>query len=389
MRTTPSGCRGGGLLPQTATVGLYVHIPYCIKKCPYCAFYSEPIEQADCRRFSAALLNELRQQSIAESAETIYIGGGSPSSLPPEVLSGLASELHKRFHSVQEFTVECNPAQADETLLRRLRSTGVSRISIGAQSFHSQELEVLGRIHSPKQIADAVRAAQTAGFNNIGLDLIFGIPGSTIENWTKTLQAAMDLNVQHIAAYSLTIEPGTPFEQAIQKGTLALIDEQTERRMYETAQSMLAEAGFVQYEISNFAKPGFECRHNIRYWKNLPVVGIGPAAASWYKGLRKTNTADVNRYISAVEAEQPAYTQYERPSPEQTARETAVLNLRMIEGINLAEFHRQTGFDAIALFGKSIAVHLESGLLEQTATHQRLSKKGLSYADTVAEDIIL
>lgn len=374
---------------HNANVGLYVHIPFCTQKCPYCSFYSVPIGQADCYRFSAALLKELKQNSITELVQTIYIGGGSPSCLPHDVLCGLAAELSKQFPSVQEFTIECNPAQADETLLRRLRSAGVSRISIGAQSFDAQDLKTLGRIHHPMQITDAVRSARNAGFSNIAVDLIFGIPDSTMERWMHTLKTAADLNVQHIAAYSLTIEPGTPFQQAVQKGTVVLVEEQIERQMYETAQSMLADAGFIQYEISNFAKPGFECRHNIRYWKNLPVIGIGPAAASWHRGTRKTNTADVNSYISAVEAEQSPCTQYEQPSPEQTARETAVLNLRMVEGINLAEFRRQTGFDALRLFGKSLAIHIQSGLLEQTSSHLRLTKKGLSYADTVAQDIIL
>jgi oxygen-independent coproporphyrinogen-3 oxidase len=348
-----------------------------------------PIEKRNPAPLAAALLKELRLYSITKPIQTVYIGGGSPSCLPAEVLIDLVSALAQSFGPVEEFTVECNPAQVTITTLKQLRVTGVNRLSIGAQSFNEAALQTLGRIHSPQQAIDAVQAAKNAGFDNIGLDLIFAVPGSTIKNWRQSLQTTIDLDVQHISAYSLTIEPTTPLQRAVKEGALSPLDEQTDRAMYELARKMLTEAGFVQYEISNFAKGGFECKHNIRYWKNLPVLGIGPAASSWYRGLRTTNVADVDAYISAIEAGRFAYSEKQKPLPEQIARETAVLNLRMLDGIELAQFQRQTGFDALDLFAGAVALHTRIGLLKQTLTHLRLTEKGLSYADTVAQDFIL
>ena len=268
-----------------------------------------------------------------------------------------------------------------------MRTLGVNRLSIGAQSFDANELKTLGRIHSPEQIAEAVRAGKAAGFDNIGLDLIFGVPGSTFDTWKFSLECAVALEVQHISAYSLSIEKGTPFERAVRTGQLAMVDGAIEREMHKTTRAFLKDAGFVQYEISNFAKPGFECRHNLRYWKNLPVVGIGPAAAGWYRGRRTTNIADIKKYITKIEAGQSPHTEEEIPAPEQIACETAVLGLRMTNGIDIHEFEKQTGFDLIMLFGSAIKQHCASGLLECTAdNHCRLTEKGFSYADTVAGD---
>ena len=368
-------------------VGLYIHIPYCQQKCPYCAFYSEPIEQHNPGSLVDALFMELERYAIDEPLETIYIGGGSPTCLSSDLLTKLVISLVSQYKEVQELTIECNPAQADEGLFKQLRALGVDRLSVGAQSFDAKALQTLGRIHQPQQIAQAVQMARAAGFENIGLDLIFGIPGSTVDTWRCSLETAASLGVQHISAYSLTIEKGTLFDRAVKEGTLSMVDEPTDRAMYETAHQVLNDAGFFQYEISNFAIPGFECRHNLRYWKNLPVVGIGPAAAGWYKGQRTTNIPNIAAYIEKIENHQYAYAEEHSPTSEQIACETAVLGLRMIEGIDLCQYEKQTGFDLIMLFGHAIKQHCASGLLECTAgNHCRLTEKGLSYADTVASD---
>jgi oxygen-independent coproporphyrinogen-3 oxidase len=374
----------------SANVGLYIHIPYCQKKCPYCAFYSVPIHTAEPHRFIDALFTELDSYTITEPIETIYIGGGSPTCLPPDVLTELVSGLNSRFGLVAEFTVECNPAQADEPTLRQLRCLGVNRLSIGAQSFNEKELKTLGRIHSPRQIVEAVRIAKRSGFKNIGLDLMFGIPGSSMKTWRHSLKSAVALKVQHVSAYSLTIEKLTPFEHAVREGELVMIDEAIERHMCKAARLFLRNTGFVQYEISNFAIGGFECRHNIRYWKNLPVIGIGPAAASWYQGKRATNVADVARYIKRIESGRSSQSEAYIPSPEQIASESAVLGLRMTAGVDAREYEKQTGFNLIRLFGDAIKKHTFNGLLECTDDdHCRLTEKGLSYADTVAQDFVL
>ncbi|MDH4202446.1 MAG: radical SAM family heme chaperone HemW [Phycisphaerae bacterium] len=373
-----------------STVGLYIHIPYCRKKCPYCAFYSVPIDTADPNRLIDAIFAELDSYDITEPVGTIYIGGGSPSCLPGDPLIEMADSLMSRYRNVSEFTMECNPAQADEATLRQLRAFGVNRLSIGAQSFNARELKTLGRIHSPRQIVEAVRIAKKGGFENIGLDLMFGIPGSSAKTWRHSLKSAAALKVQHLSVYSLTIEKLTPFARAVREGKLAVVDEAVERGMCKAARSLLRNAGFAQYEISNFAVPGFECQHNIRYWKNLPVVGIGPAAASWYQGKRTTNVADVAKYIKRIEAGRSAQSEAYIPSPEQIASESAVLGLRMTQGIDMPEYQKQTGFNLVRLFGDAIKKHSFHGLLECTVDdHCRLTEKGLSYADTVAQDFIL
>lgn len=367
-------------------IGLYLHIPFCVRKCPYCAFYSEPIAAHSPEAVIDAMFMELERYAISEPVSTLYIGGGSPTCLPEQLLIETVVSLMSQFKDVREFTVECNPAQANLRLLKDLHVLGVNRLSIGAQSFNDEELRMLGRIHTAAQIAEAMDIARQGGFSNIGLDLIFGIPGTTAECWRQSLERAIRLNISHISAYSLAIEKKTPYEEAVRRGRLILPEEAVERTMAETALQMLREAGFEHYEISNFARPRFKCRHNIRYWKNLPVIGIGPSAASWYRGVRTTNVADIEQYVKAIEAGGFAYRETQTPPPEQFARETAVLNLRMTEGIDLADFRERTGFDAVTLFAEAIAAHERAGLLEKTATHVRLTEKGLSFADTVACD---
>lgn len=333
-----------------------------------------------------ALVKEIDLYEITEPLETIYLGGGSPSCLPDDVLLCLASLLKDRFGPVGEFTTECNPAQANEKTLTQLRTHGVNRLSIGAQSFIAEELKTLGRIHGPDEIAAAVEAGRNAGFDNIGLDLIFAVPGSDLLSWQTTLEKAIALDVQHVSAYSLTIEEGTPFEKLWRNGAPGAVSESRERAMYELARVQLGQAGLGQYEISNFARPGFECRHNRRYWKNLPVVGVGPSAAGWYRNQRTTNIANVSGYIEAIEAGQFFYREARKPDPIQIACETAVLNLRMCEGINFLEYKKQTGFDLEQLFSESIRKHSQLGLLGESDTNLYLSDVGLSFADTVAAD---
>lgn len=377
------------MTPYTSGVGLYVHIPFCQRKCPYCAFYSVPISGRSPKRLVSALHRELDLYAITEPVRTIYIGGGSPTSLPPELLIGLTAGLKDRFGDAAEFTVECNPAQASRWLLRQLRSVGVDRLSIGVQSFDAEELKMLGRFHGPLQIIEAVDAARYAGFENVALDLIFGLPGSSLMAWQRTLDQVKALQVEHVSAYSLTLERDTPFERAAQQGSLTMIDEATERTMYELARLQLSSAGLNHYEISNFARPGFECRHNVRYWKNLPVAGIGPAAASWYRGRRTMNVRDVDIYMEAVENGRFSHVETQEPTAEQVASETAVLNLRMLEGIDVAAYRQQTGMDAEVLFEEAIEKNCAIGFLERTAAHIRLTDIGLSFADAVAQDFIL
>ncbi|MBN2210723.1 MAG: radical SAM family heme chaperone HemW [Sedimentisphaerales bacterium] len=372
-------------MKESLTPALYVHIPFCRAKCGYCGFYSEPLVGHDSERLLAALLRELDGYALREAA-TIYIGGGSPSCLPEGQLESLIEQLNQRFPNSVEFTVEVNPAQMDRPRLEHLRQGGVNRLSIGVQSFNERDLVTLGRPYKPQQILSLVKQARQAGFANISLDLIFAIPGSTLSSWKKSLNEAIRLEVEHISAYALTYESDTPLERLVQKGTVTPVDEETDRAMYETTIEMLAEGGFDHYEISNFARPGFACRHNLMYWGNEPYVGIGPSAGSFYQGRRTTNIADVEKYIEAVEQSRSSFAEVQTPDAEALACETAVLMLRRIAGINREDFKRKTGRDVFTIFANNIEYHRKSGMLEVTDEYIRLTRQALPIADTILCD---
>jgi oxygen-independent coproporphyrinogen-3 oxidase len=373
--------------------GLYVHVPVCRSKCRYCGFYSVPAQGVDAGRLVGGLLRELEQYDDAVEFCTAYIGGGSPTALPAGELVRLAQRVHDRCPQAKEFTVECNPGQVSAGLLEKLRAAGVNRLSFGAQSFNARELELLGRAHSVEQIAAAVAMARQAGFRNVGLDLIFAIPGSTLAGWQASLEAAVALNIEHVSAYSLSFEAGTVFETWRGAGRLAAVDEELDRTMYEGAIERLERAGLRQYEISNFARPGYECRHNLGYWANRPYVGIGPAAASYLTnveaqtgGRRITNDADIGRYLAAVEDGRAAPAETQEVSPDDMVCETSVLNLRRREGIDLAEFRRRTECDLMQIFAEPIRRYREMGLIEVTDQAVRLTRQALPIADTILCD---
>jgi oxygen-independent coproporphyrinogen-3 oxidase len=372
--------------PVSDPVGLYVHVPFCQAKCRYCGFYSEPIGLHDPQRLVHALLAELETYRSVEGVATAYIGGGSPSVLPPDLLMDLAAGLSRTWPDLKEFTVECNPGQVRPELLDRLRKAGVNRLSIGAQSFHDDELAMLGRCHTAGQVGKAVRQAQAAGFDNVGLDLIFAIPGSTLASWRACLEAALSLEVQHVSAYALSFEPGTPMDQAHRLGRIQAVDEQTDRLMYEMTLQVLQDAGFEQYEVSNFAKPHRACRHNTGYWLNQPYIGIGPAAASCWQGRRTTNVASIGQYVAAIEGGREPTAEVTACTEQDRVFETAVLNLRMREGINLDRFKRLTGRSALEVFAGPIRHYEHLGLLQADATGIRLTTEALPIADSVLCD---
>jgi oxygen-independent coproporphyrinogen III oxidase len=382
--------------------GLYIHIPFCEQKCRYCGFYSEPVKNYDPARLISAIIAELDQKRGQEpfSPQTVYIGGGSPSCLPEDQLLRLVNYLPASPDGSQggpkagEFTIEVNPGQVNQRILSQLRSAGVNRLSIGAQSFNDDELKFLGRRHSADDISRAVESAKQAGFENIGLDLIFAIPPSTalgagqstLELWEKSVQSAIDLDVQHISAYALTYEENTPLQNMVLAGEVKPVDEETDRAMYETAIDKLERAGFRQYEISNFAKPGFECKHNLNYWANKPYLGIGPAAGSYYQGRRTLNIADINKYIEAIEKGTDTSVETETPDSLEVACETAVLNLRRRCGIDIKEFKKQTGFDILELFAEPVSKYQKLGFVEQVNGKLFLTREALPVADSVLCD---
>jgi oxygen-independent coproporphyrinogen-3 oxidase len=371
--------------PRPEPAGLYVHVPFCRSKCRYCGFYSVPVAGCETGRLVAGLRRELERYEGVDF-RTAYVGGGSPTALPAEQLVGLVGRIRTRWPRVEEFTVECNPGQVDADLLAELRRAGVNRLSFGAQSFRAQELALLGRGHAVEDIGRSVGLARRAGFDNVGLDLIFAIPGSTLGDWQYSVEAAIDLRVQHVSAYSLGFEAGTVFEAWRQAGRIEPVDEELDRAMYEWAVERLGRAGLRQYEISNFARPGCECRHNLGYWGNRPYVGVGPGAASCWRGSRTTNEADIEGYLAAVESGREVPGEVQPVGEEDAVCETAVLNLRMRAGIDLAAFREKTGRDALRTFAGPIRRYRSLGLLEVTDRCVRLTPGALPIADSILCD---
>lgn len=369
--------------------GLYIHVPFCRTKCRYCGFYSEPIAEHDAAAVVSAMIAEMKRHELGEGIRTIYIGGGSPSCLPPEHLLWLVRHAAQRYPAAAEFTVEVNPGQVDAELLRQLREEGVNRLSVGAQSFIQRELDFLRRGYAVDSIDQVVHQARTAGFDNISLDLIFAVPGSSLQSWKQNLQAAIALAVNHISAYSLTYEDRTPLAKDAAAGLVTPVDEDTDRAMYELTIDELARAGMDQYEISNFARPGFECRHNLNYWANGSYVGIGPGATSYLNGARNTNVADIHEYLRAISTGSSAAGASETLTARERACETAVLNLRRRCGIDLAEFSSRTGFDPMELFAEPIRTYREQGLIEKNEGRIFLTREALGIADSILCDFAL
>jgi len=364
--------------------GLYVHIPFCESKCRYCAFYSEVTGHWSTLSVVSVIIHEIKGYDL-RTVDTVYVGGGSPSCLPREELYSIIEFVSGRCSEIKEFTVEINPGQVDRQFLRDLFDLKVNRLSIGAQSFDDAELKFLGRRHGSVETERAFEIARLAGFTNISLDLIFAIPGSTIKMFAGSLDKAISLGCEHISAYSLSIEPSTPFGKAYNSGQLIKVDEDSDRAMYEMAIDQLGGAGITQYEISNFAKPGFECVHNLGCWANDPYIGVGPAASSYYQGLRFSNVADIAAYVSGINGGESVNADSHRPDVKEIACETAVLNLRRTKGIVLKEYKSRTGFDLFEIFGQVIEKYVEKGMLvnDETAGRVYLSRNSLPVADSV------
>ena len=365
--------------------GLYVHIPFCKTKCAYCNFYSEPVDKHDTDRLMLAIHKELTQTDT-RTVKTVYIGGGSPSCLPVSQLVSLIEAVTNRCSDIGEFTVECNPGQVTSEMLEWLHSLGVNRLSIGAQSFDPSELKCLGRAYNSGAIGEAIHRARKAGFTNISLDLIFAICGSTEASWQSSLEQAVALNPEHISAYSLTLEEETPLAAYIAQGKYSAIDESTDRAMYEQAIDTLSNAGYEQYEISNFAKSGFECRHNLGCWQNHPFIGIGPSAASHIGNCRTRNISDIAAYVKAIESGRSSAEETITVSEKDKICETAVLNLRTIYGIDVKKFRQDTGRDPFLVFAEPIRTRCEQGLLNIDENRIFLTRKALPVADSVLCD---
>ncbi len=367
----------------------YVHIPFCASKCPYCDFnsYASISHLAD--RFVDALCRQIQECPDAGTGplRTVFFGGGTPSVLPPASLARILRALKSRFglEDGAEVTLEANPESAAAGRLAALREAGFDRLSLGAQDFDDAMLRLLGRAHDHQRFLQAFRDARAAGFDNISFDLMFGLPGQTLEGLRRTLEEAVLLRPEHISAYCLTIEEGTPFHRLRQEGRLPLPDDDTQAAMFLLVRSVLEGAGYEHYEISNYALPGRRCRHNEVYWRNAPYRGFGPGAVEYTGGRRVMWEPDPAEFIRQVETSgAPREASSEELTPEQAAGESVMLGLRTADGADLEDISGRCKLDAFRLFAEEIGRFAACGLLERTGGRIRLTREGQLLADEVA-----
>ncbi|MHB1457285.1 MAG: radical SAM family heme chaperone HemW [Armatimonadota bacterium] len=373
--------------PQSA----YIHIPFCARKCLYCDFTSYPGMESSFAHYVDALRCEIRRSAdryTDSCISTIYLGGGTPVILPPEALSQILDEIRdsSTVDADAEITIETNPGMSVD--YPYLRDAGSNRLSMGVQSFHNDELRLLGRIHSSEDAVSAFQTARNAGFQNISIDLMYGIPGQTMASWMETLHRAVDLASEHISLYSLTIEEGTPFHRMMEQGDLHLPGDDIETDMYEAAIRKLTECGYEQYEISSFAKPGFRCRHNITYWWNEPYFGFGAGASSYLRGVRASNTVMVDDYISRVRYGESPIDASEALSERESMGETIFLGLRMCDGVDTSAFERRYGMSIHEAFGEQIEMLSTKGMLIEADGFLRLPRRGLLFSNDVFAEFV-
>ena len=352
-------------LPLTM-FGLYIHLPFCQKKCAYCSFNSIVYNPDLARKYLAALELEIRRyEQPLPPLTSIYFGGGTPSIFSPPEIETILSQCLKRFTLAgqPEISLEANPNTVNLENLKAYRKLGINRLSLGAQSLDSTHLATLGRLHTAGQVRIAAEQARQAGFDNLSLDMIFGIPGQTAAGFRRELEQLIGLSPQHISLYNLTLEEGTVLYEQVRQGKLPRPQEETEARMYRLATDLLAEAGFGHYEISNFARPTRQCRHNLNYWLSGEYLGLGAGACSYLSGKRWTNNPDIREYISALENGGSPVTEMEEITDPIAVREWLMLRLRMLSGLEDGDFRQRFGRSLAEIFGPRIKRLAEQNLV--------------------------
>lgn len=364
--------------------GIYVHWAFCPYICPYCDFAKWLYEPRAAQRYVDALGAEIAATPRIHGT-SVYFGGGTPNTHDPAILVDVLLKLRERFdlRFDAEVTTEVNPERGLTRGFDMLRAVGFNRLSIGAQSFDAAELKTLGRQHTADDVAEAVRRARLSGFNNVNVDLMFGVPGQTEASWARSLDAAIVLGAEHISTYGLTIEEGTPYARWQAREPAAFADDTLEAKLYAIAMRKLTAAGYEQYEISNFAKPGFRCEHNANYWQNGQYVGIGAGAASYIGGVRSTHTRDRAAYEAAALAGEPIPGESERLEGDARAGEAVMLALRTSEGVDVASFRERYGLDVITHYAPVIEEYRAAGLLVADERSVRLTARGRFVANDV------
>jgi len=381
-------------LPAAAVDGLYVHIPFCFHKCHYCDFYSITRQSAErMGRFVDLLIIEARswaQRPPKTRPKTVFFGGGTPSLLPMGDMKRLIAGLREVFDcsEVNEWTIECNPATVSGEYLQMLRESGVDRLSFGAQSFDRAELAILERHHEPQDVAKSLELARQAGFERLNVDLIYAIPGQDISSWALSLEEAIALGTEHLSCYGLTYEHNTPMAVKKRLGTIRAVDDDVELEMLHHTRRRLNEAGFAPYEISNYAKAGEECRHNLLYWNGGNYLGLGPAAASHVQGHRWRNRPHLGEWESAIAGNEIAATDVEHLRPSQRASELIMLQLRLTRGVDLKAVEDLSGVNPLEEHAATLQRLAKLKLISLSDDHFQLTERGIDIADTISCEFV-
>jgi oxygen-independent coproporphyrinogen III oxidase len=371
-------------------VSLYIHVPFCASKCMYCDFPSFCGKESLMLDYAKALSSEIDKRTQGKIIKTIFIGGGTPTYLSLEaweIIKGSLDKLNKVPEA--EFTVECNPGTIAEEKLLLFKEIGINRLSIGLQAWQDELLRSIGRRHTLPQFLSGFEMARKSGFDNINIDLMFGLPNQTVQQWEETLKGALGMKPEHVSCYSLIIEEGTPFYGLQEKSKLDLPNEEDERQMYHAAVRILAEDGYGQYEISNFSRPGRQCRHNIVYWKLEEYIGCGAAAHSYLEGKRYRNEENIEKYISKMYSTGCSNVEILHNSSKDDMEEFMFMGLRMKEGVSRGEFADRFGREISEVYGSVILKHERNGLIKMNKNSIFLTPKGIELSNTVMSDFLL
>lgn len=379
----------GRLLYTSSPRSAYVHVPFCVHRCGYCNFSVVAKRDDLVDPYLEALRIELSWLDQPYEVDTLYFGGGTPTYLPPKQLERLCQLVLERHPLADnyEWTVEANPGDLDVERIEVLANYGVNRLSIGAQSFRNEKLKLLERDHQRDDILQAMKLAQAAEMR-VSIDLIFAAPGEELCQWQADLEEAIALRPEHISTYGLTFEQGTTFWNRLEKQELSTVPEELEREMYLLAIDSLCEAGFTHYEISNFAQPGHNSRHNEAYWTGKGYFAVGPGAARYVDGVRETNHRSTSTYLKRTLAGQSPVELREELDDQQRAREQLVFGLRRLAGIGRENFRQDTGFDVDELAGQQIAKFVEHGMLNDDGQQIRLTREGLLISDSLWPELL-
>ncbi len=371
---------------STSAIALYVHIPFCRRKCNYCSFISYENKESSIPDYILALQKELLYYTGSNTISSIYFGGGTPSLLSVKQLNDILQTIHTVFRvdDKSEISLEANPGTIDTNYLSAIRKAGFNRLSLGIQSLQDKELAILGRIHTTDEARAAIGFARNAGFDNLNLDLIYGLPGQTLAEWHDTLLATITLGAEHLSLYGLSLEQNTPLWQAIEEKSIPAPDPDLCADQYEMAEDILSSYDYQQYEISNWAKAGRECRHNLVYWQYRSYLGIGVGAHSFTGNRRFSNTPELDTYIPIFTNDlAPVYDVNEKINPQLQIAERIILGLRLNRGIIIAELNHQSGINIMEYYNKQIKELTTAGLLEYKNGILRLTRRGRPLSNEV------